>query len=120
MDKSNIVLIKHLDKKLEEAREAARPFIKAVEKLEDEKYAVVKLAEKDVLKEFNFVVDILEDCGAEYVFVDFEKEENDISAFEDDGTWHVQFGMIRGCFDSKSAAKKAMKKLNMPYSLIKE
>lgn len=70
----------------------------------------------------------LEEAGAEYIYIDLENADTLRNVCEDDGTLHITFGKVRGCFicnqdikksDWNILAKEILKKFNFPFSELK-
>lgn len=108
-------------------KKEVEPTLKEIEKLENELEVLIDEAEKNELAKNSDTVKLFNDNGAEYIFVDFEADDNRFSVGEDDGTLHVRIGKLRGCFicnqdltksEWKKEAREILKQLNIPFNKL--
>lgn len=74
------------------------PINRAISTLQNSKREIEDSLRDQILQDNQGMVKVLEDAGAEEIYVDFDNADDFKDAFEDDGTLHVVFGKVRGCF----------------------
>ena len=73
------------------------------------------------------IIKKLEDAGYTFLCYDFENSDDYFEVVEDDGTLHISYGKVRGCFicnqeisrkEWKAEAREVFAKLNLPLKLL--
>ncbi len=110
---------------IELVHQEMHPLEVRLRELQLERNTLVQEVENEILAAHQEVVDRFNEEGAEYIFVDIENADDLIEVCEDDGTLHISFGKIRGCFIcnqdiSRSVWNKEANSIMKTFSIPKD
>lgn len=120
--------IDDIKKSLAVLEKSIAPTNRKIDNLRNKLTELCDKAEALILSENKSTVALFEENDAEYIFIDRDREDGVWRVGEDDGTLHINFGKVRGCFicnqdisakEWKADAKKVLEKLNVPKEVYK-
>ena len=115
--------------KIDLLKQAIRPTEVKIRDLETRKDDLKKSIEMLYKGAESNTVELFENNGADDIYVDEDGTDGEWQVFEDDGTLHIVFGHIRGCFigdqdmrgrEWNSQAKKIMAAVGVPAEMRKD